>query len=120
MKSNKTIKELYHVNLYVCDSVKKAKKVHSQFCEDELEIPEVEFGGLTHYEDSIGLIIVVFDKNFIEMDIYEKLKVISHETYHVLRNILDFIGEYGEAEEMNAYLTGYINKYIIKELKILN
>lgn len=115
--SNKIIKELYHTRLYVCNSVKKAKKVHSRYSEEEFDLPENEFNGLTYYIET-GVIIVVLDKNFKKLDIEDKLKIIAHESYHVLKYIHEFIGEYSEAEEMNAYLIGHINKYIIQELKL--
>lgn len=115
--SNKLIKELYHIRLHVCDSAKKAKKVYSRYSDEKFELPEAEFNGLTYYDET-GVIIVIFDENFKELDIEDKLKNISHEAYHVLKRIHEFIGEYSESEEMNAYLIGHINKYIIQELKL--
>lgn len=63
-----------------------------------------------------GLIVVVFDyEEVTQDDDYANIfSTVTHESVHIFHRIMDWIGEEEPGEEIQAYLTEYLVKQIIK------
>lgn len=121
MKPNKTIDNLYKVHLYVTTSSKKAKYALSDIDDPEglLDVDDIEVAANLYSEDE-RRIVVYFPKYFKTLDFLDQIAIISHEAYHSVNIIREWIGETGDVKEFEAYLIEYLVKHMIRKTKIID
>lgn len=95
---------------------KMFEEIFKKYCPDE-EPLDKRFAGYTiDFLKNDRLYILVYlnikYSNKFELDIDS----LSHETVHAVKKAFKWIDEDDPGEEIEAYLTGYINQIFVKEL----